>query len=417
MTAADHVLIISTLDTKAGETRFLRECLIDRGVPVLILDAGIRGESPFPPDIRRDEVAHAAGSTLDDVRCLGHEGKALSVMTSGATRCAEKLFKEEKIKGLLGLGGSMGTTLGTGVMRAFPIGFPKLMISTMASRNTRGFVGNKDILMLHSVADLSGLNRITRKILRQGALAMAGMVKGGETASAGTCPLAVISTLGTTEACLVRLRQALESSGMEVVTFHTNGSGGEAMEDLIRTEDVAVVVDLSLHELMDHQVGGEYDAGPGRGKAALEKGIPTILIPGNTDFIVTGPKEQAADRFPERRMHSHNAAITVVSATGQELSCLAGWISKMCHDARGKVTVIVPIGGFSAFDDPNGPLENPRARQAFRKKIEADLPHGIPCFFSKYHINDMEFSQLILSCVERLTGAKETSRLKQPTRY
>ncbi len=409
MSSNNTVLIVSTLDTKAEEARFLKDCLTARKVAVLLLDAGIRGESPIPADITRAEVALAAGSTIEDVRRLGHEGKALGRMTSGALRCARHLFNAGKISGIMGLGGSMGTTLGTGVMRAFPIGFPKLMISTMASRNTRGFVGTKDIMMLPSVCDLAGLNRITQKILRQGAMAMAGMIEGGDIPLSDTRPLAVVSTLGTTEACLVRLRQGLGQKGLEVVTFHTNGSGGEAMEDLIRSEDVAVVVDLSLHEWMDHFSGGDYDAGPKRGTTALEKGVPTILVPGNTDFLVTGPRKDATGRFPGRRMHSHNEAITVVSASPVEMAQLADWMSDTCRKAQGKVMVLVPTGGFSAFDAPNGPLANPDARQTFQDRLQVSLPRDVPCSFSTYHINDAEFAIEVLDCVDNILDMQPCS--------
>ena len=256
------VLMIATMDTKGKEVLYLLSCFKELGIPVLTLDAGIMGESPFPVTIDREKVALAGGMTLSEVRALGHEGKALAVMITGAMRCAKDLYQRGEIKGMLGLGGSMGTTLGTGVMRAFPIGFPKVMISSMASRNTRAFVGTKDILMLHSVCDLSGINRMTQKILRNGALALAGMVKESPDFSLAIKPLIVLSTLGTIETCAVNVRKVLESKGMEVVVFHTVGSGGEAMEEMIREEEVEAVVDLSLNELVNHLAGGDYDAGP-----------------------------------------------------------------------------------------------------------------------------------------------------------
>ena len=206
---SNPVLIIATMDTKGKEVRYLLSCFEEWGIPVLTLDAGIMGESPFPVTLHREKVALAGGMALSDVRALGHEGKALAVMIAGAIRCAKDLHQEGKIKGILGLGGSMGTTLGTGVMRAFPIGFPKVMISSMASRNTRAFVGTKDILMLHSVCDLSGINRITKNILRNGALALAGMVRRDLDAPPSMQPLIILSTLGTIETCAANVRKIL----------------------------------------------------------------------------------------------------------------------------------------------------------------------------------------------------------------
>ncbi len=404
-----RVLIVSTMDTKAKETVFLKKWLEDEGLDVHILDAGIKGKSPLPVDITRDEVAVAAGSNLGNVQDMGHEGKSLNVMISGAIHCAGALYEKGEIQGVIGLGGSMGTTLGTAVMRTFPIGFPKVMISTMASRNTRPFVGTKDILMLHSVCDLSGLNRITKKVLREGALALAGMVKGRKIAPFDEAPLAVISTLGTTESCLMGVRQTLEARGMEVITFHTVGSGGEAMDELIRKENVEVVIDLSLHELADHLFGGDYDAGPIRGTAALEKGIPTILTPGNTDFLVMGPLALAKERFPDRRAHAHNSAITAVGTSPEEMKKLAGRLSDMCGKAEGPVGMVVPMGGFSAFDSPAGPMEAPEVRQAFAEAFKANLPQGVQYIESKHHINDPEFSVKIMDCMDLLrktTGAQ-----------
>ena len=282
-------LLIATLDTKGQEALFLAACLKKQKVTVKILDAGIKGKSPVAADINRKEVAKAGGKTLSDVQKIGHEGKALQIMTEGAVQCATKLHRQNKIHGIIGLGGSMGTTLGSGVMRALPIGFPKLMVSTMASRDTRPFVGSHDILMLHSVCDLAGINRITQPILRNGALALAGMLKGATDRQPDVKPLVVLSNLGTTEACSSSVRKCLEEKGNEVIIFHTVGSGGAAMEEIIRQEDVNAVVDLSLNEIGDHRFGGEYDAEPGRGTAALQKKIPTIMVPGNMDFLGGGP--------------------------------------------------------------------------------------------------------------------------------
>jgi uncharacterized protein (UPF0261 family) len=400
------VLMIATMDTKGKEVLYLLSCFKELGIPVLTLDAGIMGESPFPVTIDREKVALAGGMTLSEVRALGHEGKALAVMITGAMRCAKDLYQKGEIKGILGLGGSMGTTLGTGVMRAFPIGFPKVMISSMASRNTRAFVGTKDILMLHSVCDLSGINRMTQKILRNGALALAGMVRESSDFSLAIKPLIVLSTLGTIETCAANVRKVLESKGMEVVVFHTVGSGGEAMEEMIREEEVEAVVDLSLNELANHLAGGDYDAGPNRGSAALEKGIPTILVPGNIDFLGAGPIKETKKRFPGRTYHIHNAAITAVRTEKKELERVAQVMAQKCNTAKGPFSILLPLGGFSAFDCKGGPFHDSEGPEFFGKVLKKHLNPGTSLHLLPYHINDPGFVDAIIENLEQLLKMK-----------
>ena len=390
-------LVVATMDTKGQEATFLAECLRAEDIAVVIMDAGIRAKCSNPVHITREEVARAGGKSLLEVQNIGHEGEALQIMTSGAIQCAQELYHNNRIHGVIGLGGSMGTTLGSGVMRSFPVGLPKVMISTMASRDTRAFVGTKDILMLHSVTDLVGLNRITRKILRNGALALAGMLRSAATDdTADQKPLMFLSTLGTTEACAQKVRRALEEKGNEVVIFHTVGSGGRAMEEMIQHEDVSVLIDLSLHEMADHRFGGDYDAGIQRGTVALEKGIPTILVPGNIDFLVTGPLENAQKQFPDRPYHVHNAAITVVRANQEEIKILAQAIADLCNNAKGPVKILVPMNGFSAFDHKGGPLHDPRAPRVFINALEENLEDKSCLEALPFYINDPEFADAII---------------------
>ena len=400
------ILLVATMDTKGQEVLYLLSCFKELGIPVLTLDAGIMGKSPFPVAINRGKVALAGGMTLSDVRALGHEGKALAVMITGAIRIAKDLYQQGKIMGIISLGGSMGTTLGTGVMRAFPIGFPKVMISSMASRNTRAFVGTKDIFMLHSVCDLSGINRITKKILRNGAFAIAGMIKETLDFRPSTQPLIVLSTLGTIETCTAKVRKILESKGKEVVVFHTVGSGGEAMEEMIREEEVEAVVDLSLNEIANHLGGGDYDAGPNRGSAALEKGIPTILVPGNIDFLGAGPIQETERRFPGRIYHIHNAAITAVRTKKKELEGVAQIMAQRCNTAKGPFSILLPLGGFSAFDCKGGPFHDPEGPEFFGKVLKKHLQPEVSIHLLPYHINDPEFAEAILETLEQLLKIK-----------
>jgi len=396
-------LIVATMDTKGQETMYLADCLRAEGIAVTIMDAGIRGQCPAPVDISREKVAQAGGKSLEEVQTLGHEGQALEVMTKGAIQCALELHRQNQVQGIIGLGGSMGTTLGSGVMRSFPVGLPKVMISTMASRNTRAFVGTKDILMLHSVCDLVGLNRITKKILRNGALALAGMLRSAVPDDAAEQKsLVFISTLGTTEACAQQIRKALEEKNNEVVIFHTVGSGGKAMEEMIRQENISVLVDLSLHEIADHLFGGDYDAGPRRGSVALDQKIPTILVPGNIDFLVTGPLENAQKQFPNRPYHVHNAAITVVRTKQKEIEMLAETIAALCNNAKGPVKILVPMNGFSAFDHEEGPLHDPEAPEIFIKILEKNLDDKSSLKTLPFYINDSEFAQAIIDMSFRI---------------
>jgi len=395
-------LLIATMDTKGQEALFIKSCLEAAGVPVVIMDAGIRGTSPVPADIGRIEIAEAGGMPLAEVQTLGHEGKALAVMAGGAVKVASQIFQEGRFQGVIGLGGSMGTTLGTAVMRALPVGVPKVMISTMASRDTRAFVGTKDILMLHSVCDLAGLNRVTRKILRNGAMALAGMLSKAPRDPVIEKPLVFISTLGTTEACAQQIRRALEAKGKEVVIFHTVGSGGKAMEEMLKEERVEALVDLSLHEIADHHFGGDYDAGPDRGKIALRLGVPTILVPGNIDFLVSGPLEAALPRFPDRPYHVHNAAITVFRTSRKELETLGKIISDICTSAEGPLKILIPMGGFSAFDAKEGPLHDPEGPRRFADALRRHLDEKIDLGLFPHYINASEFADKVLAALDRL---------------
>lgn len=360
------------------------------------MDVGILGESPFPVQISASEVAQSAGSSLEQIRKIKNEGKAIEVMMRGATQLALSLYEIGKIHAILSLGGSMGTDLGTSIMRAFPIGFPKVMISTLASHNTRPYVGTRDIMMLHAVCDLTGLNRITERVLKNGATAAAGMAKAYTRYQRNLKPLILISTLGTTEPCSQGVRRYLEEKGKEVIVFHTNGTGGKALEEMVKDEEVEAVIDISLTELGNHLIGGDFDAGPTRGQAALEKGVPVIFIPGNTDFFSTGPIQFAKKRFPGRYYHIHNAAITAIRVNLNETVQIAQRLAEICNAGKGWRAIFVPLGGLSSFDQPDGPFYDPRAPEVFLETLKNSLGEGTLLQAFPYHINDPNFLQEVI---------------------
>jgi uncharacterized protein (UPF0261 family) len=408
MSPRPKVLLIVTLDTKAREAAYVRETLEANGVEVTHLDASIRRIVDGGAEIGPEAVALAAGSTLEDVRALKHEGKCQAVMTAGALAIAARLQAAGELNGVLGIGGSMGTTLATAVMRRLPYGLPKLMISTMASGFTRPFVGNRDIMMLNSVCDIAGLNTISREVFRNGAISVAAMARAYRPPEREDKPLVMISTLSTTDKCSVRVREALTRRGYEVMVFHTLGTGGMTLDDIVREREIAAVVDMSLVEINDFLQGGLCSAGPDRAQAALRKGVPTIFAPGNIDFMVAGPIEQARIQFPGKRYHMHNAALTAVRAEAAELKALADHMGTIIGnsrvgDAAGPVSFLVPLRGFSAHDSEQGYLHDPSLPPVFLGFLRAAMPAGVPVREIDCHINDEPFADALIEQVLKYT--------------
>lgn len=414
MESKPTVLLVATMDTKGELVFYLSQCLKTADVETLLMDVGILGESPFPVQISASEVAQSVGSSLAQIRKIKSEGKALEVMIKGATRIALSLYESGKIHGILSLGGSMGTDMGTSIMRAFPIGFPKVMISTLASHNTRPYVGTRDIMMLNTVCDLTGLNRITERVLKNGATAVAGMAKAYTRYQTPSKPLLLISTLGTTEPCSQGVKRYLEEKGKEVIVFHTNGTGGRALEEMVKDEEVEGVIDISLTELGNHLIGGDFDAGPARGQAALEKGVPVLYIPGNTDFFSTGPIQFAKERFPGRYYHIHNAAITAIRVKPNETVRIAERVAELCNSGKGPRAILVPLGGLSSFDQPDGPFYDPRAPQIFLETLKNSLGEGILLQAFPYHINDPNFLKEVIQTWEILQSSRHSLKSSEP---
>jgi len=401
MVAKPKVLMVVTLDTKELESRFLRACLEDSGLEVYHLDASVRRTIAGGSEITPDQIAAAAGKTMPEIRALNHEGKCLAIMTEGAIKCAHDLDRRVGLSGIIGAGGSLGTDLSTAVMRSFRFGLPKVMISTMASGMVRPFVGTKDVVMFPSVCDVAGLNTITQCIFQNGARALAGMAYGyspSMTKASGK-PLVALSSLGTTEKCSGAVRKSLERMGFEVMVFHTQGIGGVAMDEVVRDRDVSVVVNLSIIEVSDFLVNGLFSGGPDRCKSSLEKGIPTVFVPGNIDFMVAGPIEDANARWPGRRCHIHNPELTAVRAEAEEFRRVADHMAGLIKEAKGPAIFLVPLLGFSAHDSDEGHLHDPSLPPVFAEHLKKVMPAEVPVVALPYHINDEPFAKRIVEQV------------------
>lgn len=400
------VLLVVTQDTKQQEGRFLRETLEAAGVAVIHLDPSVR-QDLGGAEIGPDAVAAALGMTLDQIRAIRHEGKILEKMIEGSVRLAHETHARVPLSGILSIGGSMGTTLGTQIMQSFPYGLPKLMISTLASGMTAGFVGISDIAMLNSVCDISGLNSISRDVYRNGALALAGMARGYQPVRHREKPLVLVSTLGTTERLARAVREGMEADGCEVMVFHTTGNGGRTLEAICAEREVAAVADLSLVEVNDFLHGGICAVGPERATTAVTRGIPVVFVPGNTDFyIMPSDLAKGADPFGGRTFHVHNAALTAVRTTADDLNRLAVHMGAILQNVAGPVRFLVPLDGLSHHDSPEGTLHRPDLPGVFADQCREAFPSGIPVDVHKAHANDPAFAAEVLSALRSVIGQK-----------
>src|SRR5512134_1889457 len=284
------IVLLGTMDTKGTEYAFLVEQIQKRGHRTLVIDAGILGEPGLKPDISRAEVASAGGADVADLVAKGDRGDAVTAMSRGASVVLSRLVTEGQAGGVIALGGSGGTAIATAAMRALPIGFPKVMVSPLASGNTAPYVDVKDIVMFPSIVDIAGLNRISRVLLSRAAGAICGMVE-VQIAACADKPLIVASQFGNTTPCVDHARRVLEAAGYEVVVFAAVGTGGRTMESLIASGMVAGVLDITTTEWADELVGGILAAGPQRLEAAARHGVPAIVSTGCLDMVNFGPPE------------------------------------------------------------------------------------------------------------------------------
>lgn len=391
-----NVMMIITNDSKQQEAAFLRGVLEDEGCNVIHLDCSIRRYLEGA-EITPMEVAEAGGHTIEEVRALGHEGKCQAVMIEGAVKLALKTHAETGLSGVIAVGGSMGTGLAGFVMQALPYGLPKLIVSTMASGFVAPYIGVKDIAIMNSVTDISGLNTIARDVFRNAANAVAGMARGYTPEASGGKPLVLMTMLSTTEKTVRPIREALEADGCEVMVFHSSGAGGPTLDSIAADKDVALVLDLSVTEIGDYLQGGIASGGPDRGKAALQKGIPTIFAPGNADFFIAGPLEEAQKQFPGKRYHKHNPALTAVRTELPELKQLADHLAAMFKEAKGPVSFMIPLGGFSNHDSPDGHIHDPDMPAPFAEYAKIVMPANCEVHIKSAHFNDKVFADAVLA--------------------
>jgi uncharacterized protein (UPF0261 family) len=396
------VLLVGTLDTKGAEFAYVRDRLRAAGASVTVADAGVMGPPAFEPDIPRTAIFAAAGANYERVRAAGDRGRAIELAAAGTAKLAAGLYAQGKVSGVLGLGGSAGTTIGTAAMRALPVGVPKLMVSTVASGQVQPYVGTRDVTMMYSVVDIAGLNRISRAVLDNAAAAVAGMTRPEFRAPPSPLPdkpVVAATMFGVTTPCVEAARAVLEAAGYEVLVFHATGTGGRTMEGLVRDGLIAGVLDVTTTELADELAGGILSAGPDRLTAAGLAGVPQVVSLGALDMVNFGPPETVPARYEHRLFYRHNPAVTLMRTTPEEMDRLGKGVAEKASAAAGPTCVVVPLRGVSAIDAAGQPFWWPEADAALFQSVRNWVAPNVEVIELDRHINDPAFAH---ACANKL---------------
>ena len=401
------IYVIGTLDTKGPELAWVRDRIVDADLSAIMVDAGCVGEPNFAPDVSAHQVFAAAGSSLEEVRAKNDRGNAVTLAAAGVTQIVGDAAKAGTVDGIIALGGSAGTTIGTSAMRDLPLHIPKVMVSTMASGQTRPYVGGRNILMMNAVADIAGINRISRIVLGQAVSAIVGMVRNSALLQQQNDdrPIIAATMFGVTTPCVTHARKILESAGYEVVVFHATGNGGESMEGLIRDGVISGVLDITTTELADELVGGVLSAGPDRLTAAADAGIPQVISVGALDMVNFGARDTVPEKFSDRTFYEHNANVTLMRTTMDESQALGEEIGSKASAATGPVSVLFPSLGVSAIDVEGQPFDNGAARMALWHGLQSTCKENVDLSLHQNTINDPMFAEIaatkLLDLMER----------------
>jgi len=387
------IVLLGRLDSKGREYAYVKDRMLRGGFNVIVVDAGTRGAPQFEPEISREEVTRAAGVEIQDVVDPTDENKEIQVMMEGASKIAQRLRDSGRLDGIMCLGGSRGTAIGTAAMRALPFGIPKVMVSTIASGDMRPYIGIKDITLVHSVTDIVGLNRMTKRLLSYAAGAVMGAVAADPGLEVSDKPLIAMSSMGGINRAVFSAQKILEDKGFEVVAFHTVGTGGQALEDAVEQGLIDGVLDLVTHEVMDHLYGGYCDAGPARLEAAGKKGIPQVIAPGCLDFIAFSPPEKMPEELRKRKIYRHTPEVAIVRANKDEMASVGKTIAEKLNRALGPTVVVVPNQGFSPANRRGKALYDPEADRAFVEVLKQSLKPSIRIVEVDAHINDELFAK------------------------
>jgi uncharacterized protein (UPF0261 family) len=389
---AKTVVLVGALDTKGEDFRFVRELVESRGLATLVVDVGVMGPPAFAPDVTREEVVAAAGGDLARIASGDHKDEAMQTMAAGLAAVVARLHADGRLDGILGMGGSGGTSIATRAMRALPVGVPKLMVSTVGGGDVSAYAGTKDATFMPSIVDVAGLNRLSRRIYANAAGAISGMVTMEAAADATERPIVVASMFGNTTKAVDHAKSLLEADGYEVLVFHATGTGGRTMEGLVADGFAVGSLDITTTELADEVCGGIFSAGPDRCLAASRAGIPAVLVPGCVDMANFESVESLPERFRDRLVYRWNPNTTLLRTDAEENRRIGERIAAAANASTAPVAVLVPLRGVSMLDSEGQPFWDPAADRACFDAIRSGLRDGIPYLEIDANINDPEFS-------------------------
>lgn len=406
----EKIVIVGTLDTKGEEFQFIKDIFIKEGLQTVVIDTGVKGEPYFSPDISSDKVAKSGGSSIHKLISNNDRGQAIDVMMKGAAKIVQQINENERIKGIISLGGTAGTTIGTYAMRTLPIGIPKIMVSTVASGDTKPYVGEKDIIMINSVVDISGINSFSAIILANAAYALVGMAKGNYQVQMEEKPLLAATMFGVTTPCVTKAREHLEKNGYEVLVFHATGSGGKAMESLIDSGFIQGVLDITTTELCDELVGGVLSAGKDRLEAAGKNGIPQVVSTGALDMVNFGAIDTVPSKFKDRKLYKHNPTVTLMRTTKEENEQLGKMIADKLNAANGSTALFLPLKGVSMIDVEGQPFYGPEEDQVLFDTLKRHIDEQkVEVIEMNTDLNDDAFA---IALAEKLIEMMKGDKLK-----
>ena len=388
------IAIVGALDTKGDEFAFVRNEIERRGHDTLVIDTGVIGDPAFEADVSRDQVAEAAGTTIEALKARDDRGVAIDAMAKGVAVIVQGLYEAGVFDAVISMGGSAGTAVGTSAMRALPVGVPKVMVSTVAAGDTTNYVGIKDVVMIPSVVDVAGINRISRRIFANAVGAIVGMVE-TEVQEAADKPLITASMFGNTTDAVDQARAIMEGAGYEVLVFHCTGAGGRTMEGLIDEGLIEGVLDITTTEWADELAGGVLTAGPERMDAAGRAGIPQVIVPGCLDMVNFWAPDTVPEKYGDRKLYKWNPNITLMRTNVEENARLGEIIAEKANASSGPVSIFLPLQGVSILDSPGNEFWWPEADQALFDAIKSNVSDNVSVTELDCNINDQAFAEAV----------------------